>query len=192
VDGCNRAYPHILFVHKSVLSLDVNRRDDYEIHGTKVFGLRWADTNMNVTYDRCMRAKYDTYGLDFNIWKENAMWERDREKEDSLFDMLGCGEGEYNLVNSIFGSQSQLRIPIEVSNGVRNVNMRTIPGYSLFDWQKVLENAKEIHSVSTSLIYILECLELSQPIHLYCRKPLEYNFDTVIYILKSHDYILHL
>jgi|ERR1035437_4267097 hypothetical protein len=192
VEGLNRAYPHILFIHKNMVHLDHQRRDDYEVNGCRVLPLRWADTNLKVPYTQCMSSKYDLYNMDYRDWKENAMWHRDSERENALFKLLGCDKEPYAFVNTIFGSQSQLRIANPVAHDLPVVEMRTIPGFSLFDWAKVIEGASYIHSVSTSIIYILELLVLQQPIHLYVRKPIEQNFDNVEYILKSHDYILHL
>jgi hypothetical protein len=96
-------------------------------------------------------------------------------------------------VNKYFGSFSQLEADIQANTDLPIIEMRTIPGYSLFDWAAVIEKADQVHTVSTSIIYILEQLELGQkPIHLYLRKPIEQDFRNVDYILTSNYYLPHL
>lgn len=189
MDSCRRAYPDIFFLDKRLLSVDYERRDEYEMYGARTIPIRWADTNARVPYRECMLEKYRSYGLDYNIWKEQAMWHRDTLQEDRLFKHLGLEEGqEYTLVNRFFGTQSQLvaQIPRQ------GIEMCTIEGYSLFDWCKIIECAKEVHTVSTSVLFILECLDLGdKPIHVYPRIPIERDFKNVDYLLTPNKYILH-
>ncbi len=52
--------------------------------------------------------------------------------------------------------------------------MRQIPGYTMLDWAKVIINAKEIHTVETSVVYMFEALPLkAKEIHIYPRVPYE-------------------
>lgn len=189
VDGLIRAYPDIFFLDKNLLSVDYNRKEQYSEHGAIVIPIRWADTNARVPYNRCMEIKYTTYGYDWQDWRKKAMWTRNIPAENSLFSMLGLVEGQqYTLVNRFFGSQSQFAAQILV-NGIE---MLTMPNYSLFDWAKVIENASAIHTASTSIIYLLELLDLKAPeIHLYPRKPITDHFRDVDYILQKHKYIFH-
>lgn len=190
VEGLNRAYPLVFFVDRTQFNIDYNNREDYVKDGVRYVPLRWADTNAKVPYRECMMEKYRTHNMDYHIWKQQAMWVRDREKENSLYKHLGLHDGEeYTLVNRFFGTHSQLISPIEE----RGVEMCTIPGYSIFDWAKVICNASQIHTVSTSILFMLELLELKAPeIHLYRRAPMESDFSTIEYILQKHKYILHL
>lgn len=188
VDGLNRAYPDILFIDKSLINVDYNRRDDYVINGMRVLPIRWSDVNLKVPYTQCMSAKYESFGQKFETWRELAMWKRDAVKEDRLFQQLGLQGLEYTFVNRFFGSNSQFAAQINV----KGVEMCTLPGYSLFDWIRVIENASEIHTVSSSIIYLLELIVVkAHEVHLYMRKPIEHNFDNVIYLLKNQNYKLH-
>lgn len=189
VEGLNRAYPHIHFIDHRLLNIDYNRRDQYKIHDALVLPLRWADALLNVPYSECMKAKYSLYGMDWQIWREHAMWQRDRVRENQLFDELNI-KGDYNLINTNFQTNAKGQVPITVDNGLQNVYMRTLPGYSLFDWAKVLIKATTIHTVSTSIIYMLELLNLSaKEVHIYPRFP-ERHLKNVEYIFTK-DYVLH-
>ena len=194
VEGLNRAYPDdMTFIDYNLLKLDYDRKDHYVAGDMSVLPLRWADHLLKVPYSDCMKSKYMMYGMDWEMWDDNAMWFQDSNKENELFQILGCEPRCYQLVNVNFGSDSVHKINIPTHNMLPVVEMRTIPGFSLFDWTKVICNAAEIHTVSTSIIYMLEQLNiLAKEVHLYPRKPHEHDFRNIEYIIKRHKYIKHL
>lgn len=194
VPQLQRAYPDIEFVPWGSIAVDHDRKKQYEITLPKyglctVLPLRFADSMMNVPYSECMRIKYTMYGIDWNVWKEDAMWERDQAKEDELISRLNAHDN-FTLINRFFGSDSQFSAPIPH----RGIEMCNIDGFSLFDWAGVLERATEIHTVSTSIIYILEMLNVKNPIHIYNRKPIENHLNNVAYLLdaSNHNYHKHI
>jgi len=193
VGALNRAYPDVLFIPRSLDELKRTRMEDYIEDGIRYLPLRWTDSLLKVPFSQCMASKYMFYGMDYHIWKTHAMWHRDTEKEEKLFNLLGCGQGPYAFVNCIFGSENQLKVQIPPMEGLDVVEMRPIAGFSMFDWAAVLERADAIHTVSTSNLYMLEMLELKAPeIHIYVRKPNERDLTTVDYIFEKHKYIQHL
>jgi len=194
VEGLQRAYPDMTFTDVPPQGYNDMRKDEYTVNGVRFLPLRWADVMLNVPYRMCMQAKYLLYGLDWQIWKDMAMWRRDVPRETELREMLGIAEGEaYNLINRTFRTDNSGKVDISVNNGLRNIEMRSINGFSLFDWSGIIESATEIHTVSTSIIYILEMLELkAKSVDLYVRKPDEHNFENIGYILQKHRYIQHL
>ncbi len=198
VEGLQRAYPDVWFMDAADSTVrasgyDDNRKEEYWLSAMRFLPLRWADVMLNLPYTMCMQAKYLMYSLDWQDWKRDAMFKRYPVKENELQAFLGIADGlPYNLVNRYFRSNNSGKADILPYNGLRNVEMRTIPGFSLFDWAGIIENATEIHTVSTSIIYILELLELkAKEIHLYKRLPDENDFKNIDYLLTSHDYILH-
>lgn len=193
IEGLNRAYPWITFRDRRHINIDYDRKDEYIVNDMKVLPLRWADSLMNVPYSDCMKSKYMLYGMDWTKWKEKSGWLRDMKREQDLWYLLGIHSGRpYNLLNTTFGSESQLNIPIVINNGLPTVHMRTIEGFSLFDWAMVIQEAAHIHTVSTSIIYLLEILPLrAKTVNIYPRKPIEQDLRNVAYLLTSHDYIIH-
>ena len=184
-------FPDVTFVDKNSLDIDYSRRDDYEIDGARVIPLRWSDSICGVPYKDCMKSKYLMFGKDFKQWR-NIKWERDLKKEDFLFSQLfRLKEGDrYRLVNKTFKYDNTGECEIHGLNKMLNIEMRPIEGFSLIDWQKIIENASEVHTVSTSLFYILDLLPLTCPIHLYVRKPEEKDFTFIDYLFTK-DYVLH-
>lgn len=191
VDGLQRAYPKIIWVSdEAVKSHYFDIKEMVEVDGMIIAPIRWSDSYMKVPYMYVMKSKYDMYGLDWKIWKNHALWRNDHEKQSELLNVLGIKYGEeFVLVNRTFGTDSQLKVDINVQN-VRVVEMRNIPSFSLFDWFSVMNIAKEIHTVSTSIIYMLEMIPYAKPIHLYVRKPIEKDFSFVKFMFTK-PYILH-
>ena len=70
------------------------------------------------------------------------------------------------------------------------MDMRNIDGFSLYDWAMVIEGAKEIHTVSTSILYILELLKVKPVVNLYKRFPDEKDHRNYDYLLKNNKYRL--
>ena len=63
--------------------------------------------------------------------------------------------------------------------------MKPIDGYTLLDWAGIIENASAIHTVNTSIMYLLETLELSTDnIHVYSRNENGKDFIKVDYLFK--------
>lgn len=185
VQGLQEAYPDVAFVPNYALNINYNQQHHSEKDGLRIIPIRWADTILKVPYSQCMRAKYDMYGLDYNIWKRDAMFEM---KDKGLKQLLNIKE-PYNIINEMFQSDFKGNKPIQVKNGARNIYIEYIDGFSLFDWAYLLKDAVEIHAVSSSILYILELLDLEQPLHLYPR-PTDPNYSQVDYLFTK-NYILH-
>lgn len=189
------AYPDMTFIDWRLLNIDYNRKDRYELHGYDVIPLRWQDSPLV----DCMKKKYAYFNLDWHDWKYDVEWLRDYNKEEFLFQLLHLVEGErYNLISTKFGNDSINNKPSphsmifkEPDNGLINIHMTMIEGFSLFDWAKVIERAERIDFVSSSLLYLVELLELeAKEIHIYPRLPFEKNLACVDYIF-SKNYTIH-
>jgi hypothetical protein len=136
-----------------------------------------------------MDNKYGFLGLPFTMWRDIEIT-RDYNAENKLFNELGLKEGDkYNLINE-YHQKAFVKMPISVDNGNKNIYMSKIDGYSIFDWIKVMENAQSIHTVATSIIFILDVIEIiSNDVHIYKRHNLNTHRD-YDYLLKK-KYIYH-
>lgn len=200
VDGLNRAYPDIKFVDYKTLGIDYDCKEHKEIHHAELgactlLPIRWADVILKVPYNDCMRAKYQLYGLDWRDWREEAMWVRTQNEYQLCDYQLGEWGSEsikaYTLINDTFGSDSKFKVDINVYSKWK-LHMQSVPKYSIFDWAYILENVSTIHTVSTSIIYMLEMLDLrAKEIHLYNRPIKGQGFENIDYILQKHKYIYH-
>jgi hypothetical protein len=136
-----------------------------------------------------MTDKYSVLGLSYNLWK-NISLDRNLEKEDELKSIvLKDLEGsEYDFCNSFY--QNTLNINLDLENKVKKevpvISMTKIDGYTMVDWSGVIEGAKRVHTVSTSLLYMIQTIHNEdKEYHLYPRLP-ERGFYTVEEFLPSY------
>lgn len=193
VDGFSTAYTAFTFLDKSIFDQSLyNVKEIGFQKGFYILPIRWSDQIMKVPYKDVMRSKYDMFGLDWTTWKKDAYPKRKIFKEKELYSKMGLSEGEkYNLINKNYLRNRAGISEINVVNEYRNIYMDYMEGYSLFDWCYLIENAAMIYTVSTSVLFLLELIELkAEEVHLYSRKPYELGFSFVDYLF-SKNYILH-
>lgn len=149
-----------------------------------------ADRTFNTDPTRIMSAKYGLVGLDHTDWAEYFKFNRNQEKEDKLYyEVLGLNDdSEYVYVNDIVttnivktGKLSNKQYPHQV------VFNDIIEGYNLFDWIKVWENAKEIHTIPTALCFILDVIDTDAKIFYYPHDDRQYK-DVIDIFSKVTEY----
>lgn len=189
VDQCKRAYPDIEWLNCQEQPFNLEVQYEYDYKGDRVLPLRFNVELMKVPYSQCMASKYALFDMDYKDWKKEAMWQPDFDKESQLMELINPPQ-QYNLINTTYRSDFGRTVPIKPDNDFPCVVMTNTPGFSMFDWALLIQYATEIHSVSTGLFYMLELMDLQQPIHLYPRKPEEKNFKNIEYLFTK-PYILH-
>ena len=139
---------------------------------------QYADREMRG--EACMKAKSRIVGVSegYGDWSEDIVLQRDHEKEQTLYyDVLNLTDDDnYTLVHNTFGCpappwESYLKpfsIPQDEESPV--VQVQIYSGFSLFDWCKVIENASRIYSVDTSLVFLVDLLDVkATDLQLYSR-----------------------
>lgn len=178
-------FKFINFVDKTSLNIDYSNRNIVETDEYKILPIRFANDLSNGDTTKCMSDKYRYVDLPLDMWY-TLSWERNLEKENKLFyDVLKLEDGEkYNFINTSF-SMTQ-NISINVENGLKNVNMLILDEYNILDWYKVIQNASTIHTVGTSLLFVLEVIDLKvDEINLY-KKPINDSFNYVHLLRKKY------
>lgn len=186
------AYPDIEFVDYEMVPINYNDKRMYEENGFLYLPIRFAEHLMGKPYKFHMESKYSYLGKDWQRWKEHAYPKRNIPKEFRLMHELGIVIGEpYNLISTVFGSDSNYKIEIDLKNNYKNISLKEISGYSLFDWCSIIEGAENIYAVSSSSLYLFEILSLkAREVHIYTRLPIESNLDYVKFFI-SKNFILH-
>lgn len=193
-------FPGIFMIDKSLVNINLNLPMDYVVNDIRVVPLRFSDSLMGVPYTQCMSAKYDFLGKDWTKWKDNCKISRSWEREHVLISHLNITTGfdfnkPYNLISEHFttgGARIDKIMPPD--NGLPNLYMTLIPGFTLIDWMTIIENATEIHAISSANIYLFELYmdkikaKEGNNIHLYVRRPNEQNHDNYRYILSPTGY----
>lgn len=192
VEGLRRAYPDVEWIDHTLLPLNYENKKMYEKDGFVYLPMRYSEYLMGRPYKDHMKSKYEYLGKEWTRWREHAMPSRDLYEEDLLMAKFGIEVGDdYNFVAMEFGSDRNHKINIDLNNGLKNIELTQIPGFSLFDWCGIIENATNIHAVSSSTLYLFEMLNLkAKVINLYKRSN-ELNFDYVDFLFTK-NYKLHL
>lgn len=127
----------------------------------------WSQHVAEVKYERTMTAKYAMCGLNYKNWKKNLFIKRNYQKEEELLSTLKIKNEEYCLVNTTFSTPPNTLYKnvsyafehLDISN-MKKIEMKIIPGYSIFDWCGVLEKASFVVTVDTCFMYFMEFLNL--------------------------------
>jgi len=181
-------FPDINFVDKNQYNLPYESHHRINTPLGQWLPYRFASENMGRGLDHCMTAKYQMYGHDWQMFR-SLTWDRDLQAENELAKDL---PEKYIFVNRYFGHLAQFQIEPKIESKLPVVEMSIKPGFTIFDWVRVIEGATEIHTANTGLLYVLERLDLKMPIHLYSRKGLwgESGFSHTQF-LHTKPYILH-
>ena len=139
----------------------------------------------------CMESKYKLLDADLNIWRQ-MYFDRNYKKENELRELLDIKPNdEFIFINNNFAEDKyNYKIDINVNTDLRIIKQNYIDGFTLLDWCGVLEQANEIHTVSTALFYIIEFLKLDN-LHLYPRKPFDKDLSPIKSLLVNSNWICH-
>lgn len=189
-------FPQVEFIDWTKIKINYDINTEYQSEYGLVIPLRFSDSLCGVPYYQCMMSKYLYFNKDWHGWR-HIFFITKPEDENNLYNMVlsqnGIKPGEpFNLINSTFRSDKSGKINIFPNNGLKNIVMSEIGGYTLLDWSKIIREAEHIFTVGTSINYLIELLDTkAKSINLYVRKPDEKDFRNYEYILsKEKPYVL--
>ena len=109
----------------------------------------------SMEFDEMMTSKYSVADIDFDNWQKYVKLNRNKLKEDDLFyNVLKLTDNsEYVLINENCSSH---KINIPPVQGKQNIYIKNVPGYTVFDWIKVIENCQRLITVDTSIPIIAD------------------------------------
>ena len=135
-----------------------------------------------------MTDKYNVLGLEPKIW-EGIRLTRNLEKEKKLKDMILTEfsvEGDYDFCNSNYRNDVNINLEDRVRKDLPVVSMRFVEGFSMIDWSSIIESARIVHTVHTSLMYMIQSIyQPGKEYNLYPRYP-EPGFYTVEEFLPDY------
>ena len=123
-----------------------------------------ATADMTHNDGKIMSSKYSMLGLDHSDWKDYFKFERNFDKEDDLYyNVLDLkDDSEYVFINNLYNTDirdCELLSPENYDLPV--VELKIMDGFTLFDWCKVLEKAKSVFTINTSINYLIDVLDTS-------------------------------
>jgi hypothetical protein len=137
--------------------------------------------------DDCMQAKYMLLNADPELWR-TISFNRNQEKENQLKQYLNISSSDkFIFVNNNFaGPEYNYKVDIKPQTNLKIIHQKYIEGFTLLDWCGILEQASEIHTVSTALFFVIEALKLEKTsLHLYPRKPLDKDLSPIKTLISN-------
>jgi hypothetical protein len=133
---------------------------------------------------KIMSSKYSMLDIDYSDWQEYFKFIRNLDKENDLYyNVLGLKDDtEFVFINNLYNTDirdSKLISPNQFDLPV--IELRLIDGFTLFDWCKVLEKAKEIYTIPTSICFIIEVIQTDAKIFYYPKDRKQYNDVSYIF-----------
>ena len=116
-----------------------------------------------------MASKYYFLAVPIGDYRKHFKINRNYERENKLIEKYGLFD-DYILVNNSFGTEAQKRdivIQSDLKVHYMNIEQDRNNKFNIFDWIMALENAQEIHTVETSLCYLIDKYCLNNKIHMY-------------------------
>lgn len=108
--------------------------------------------------------KYDFCKIPYADWLDYVAFKRNIAREKRLIERLNLDLSHpYNLINNHYGTFPHFLRREDFAppkNQYRNIHMNFYEDTTLFDWIQIFENAAEIHTMDTSVTYILQRLGL--------------------------------
>lgn len=116
-----------------------------------------------------MISKYYLLSISIGDYRKHFSINRNYERENKLVQKYGLTD-DYILVNPSFGTESQQR-DLEIKSNSKihymDIQQDRENGFHIFDWIMALENAKEIHTVETSLCYLIDKYCKNNKLYMY-------------------------
>jgi hypothetical protein len=146
--------------------------------------LEYSDTYINSNGPNI--AKYFYTNTPLGDWRKHLTIDRKMDRENKLIDNYNL-HGEYILVNKQFTGrpyERQINIDTDLPVHIMDWEQDKSHGFLAFDWISAFQNAKEIHTVGTSICYLIDKYCHNNEIYIYERRwagqPRNYHADHYI------------
>lgn len=139
--------------------------------GEKIYNCSQYQTSI----EDLMQSKY--YGVDctHEDWQSYVKINRNEDE-------LEPPEEPFILINENYGFDISCSKPKKhygvyntVSNNLKIVEMKVMDGITLFDWIPIIEKAEEVHTVDTSICYLIETLNTTDKLFCHTRHPTKFT-----------------
>jgi hypothetical protein len=179
-------FPEINFISTQHFTFSEKKAGIYYLGNDTIINL--LDTSFSF---RHMMEKYKISQLPMKTWRELKIT-RNKSSETRLIKFLGLDSGEkFNLINEYYSNKKTDFLLPKIENNFKNIYLDKIDGFSLFDWMGVIEKAESIHTVHTSIQYLIDILpNTTADLHIYPRVEI-FEPHSYYNYLFSKNYIYH-
>lgn len=116
-----------------------------------------------IGFEKCNNTQFDKSFYDCMMVPFYERWnswhiERDHQQENRIIDELNIKE-EYIFVHD---ESSTGKYNLHIGSDLRQIKPTKLScEQSIFDWIKVIENAKEVHAINSSFVHLINSLTLT-------------------------------
>ena len=148
----------------SFFAVDEDREfiEEYHSHLKSVPLLRAGFENCrNADFDKSF---YDSVNVPFRERWDSWHVERESEQEKSLVEEL-CLDEDYIFVHD---KSSVGDYNLNISTNLRQIKPNKLESEkSIFDWMGIIENAKEVHAISSSFVHLIDSMKLKNKLYFH-------------------------
>lgn len=124
-----------------------------------------------------MIGKFALAELPVTDYRDAYEINRNYEREQSLIDTYGL-LNDFIIVNELYGTfpntkKHEIKLDTNFKIHKMSVQQDIDNGFHVFDWIGALQKAKEVHSVGTSICYMMDKYCTENKIHLYERRTID-------------------
>jgi hypothetical protein len=124
-----------------------------------------------------MIGKYEFAGVPITDYRDAYEINRNYKREQLLIDTYHL-MNDFIIVNEFYGTfphtkRHEIKLDTNVKIHVMSVQQDIDNGFHVFDWIGALQKAQEVHSVGTSICYMMDKYCTDNEIHLYERRTIE-------------------
>jgi hypothetical protein len=118
-----------------------------------------------------MSSRFFYTNTKISDWRKHLEVKRNLTREKELIKKYNL-DGDYILINKSWSwvLDRDLKINTKYKTHIIDYDQDKENGFHLFDWIGALEKAKEVHSVGTSLCYLIDKYCIDNEIYLYERR----------------------
>jgi len=124
--------------------------------------------------DNIMQAKYKLANSTFQVggwedWQDYLKIKRDIDEEERLKSLVLGGSNEPYCVTCKHFATNYMELKEPIISGMREIEIKKIEGFNLFDWIGVICGAAEIRIPDSSFPYLVEILPTTDRLYMYNR-----------------------
>lgn len=146
------------------------------------------------THVPILHAKYKLTKVNYKDWSRFIIIKRNYEKELQLYNKKITNPSiEYSIANKLFKTPPNSVQSPYMTHIDADIETEILSDYSIFDWLTLYEKSKEIHTVSTSVFFMLEAHTSPLPtINIYNRS-LPNDLNQLLFLKDNlnKDWVFH-
>ncbi len=160
----------VSFMYRDLKNIKViEGYDDYIYRNNLTNQTIFINLNNYEKYDSFEKCFYGNFNLDFNKKYTSFYVQRDEDKENMLYEKFNINE-DYIFLHDDASRSFNINLE-KIPSNIRIIKPTIGLTDNIFDYIKLIKNAKEVHCIDSSFLHLSDILELNKNLyyHVYAR-----------------------